>query len=367
MASQRNYGDMLRGLMCGESLGREEACAAFGAVMDGQLSEAQIAALLVALAVKGETVEELTGAAEAMRARVVPIDTGDLEVIDTCGTGGTGLSTFNISTASALVAAGAGVRVAKHGNRTVTRASGSANVLAALGVNIDAACETVARCLAEAGVCFCFAVHHHPAMKYAAPVRKALGVRTIFNLLGPLTNPARARRQVMGVFDASLTEPIARVLGLLGAERALVVHADDGLDELSTTAPTTMSLWERGVRKPGDRHLRPDCVGTPEPVPVFAGGEVVTSTVRPEDFNIPRAKMGDLMIDSAEASAAVVRQVLAGRAGPARDIVALNAAAAIYVAGKAPGIAEAIAPAKASIDSGAAAKALAKLVEISNR
>jgi anthranilate phosphoribosyltransferase len=339
MTAQRKYGDMLRALMAGESLGREEARAVFGAVMDGEFSEAQIAGLLVALAVKGETVEELTGAAEAMRDHVVPIDTGGLEVIDTCGTGGTGLSTFNISTAGALVAAGAGVHVAKHGNRTVTRASGSANVLAALGVNIDAGCDTVARCLAEAGVCFCFAVRHHPAMKYAAPVRKALGVRTIFNLLGPLTNPARARRQVMGVFDARLTEPIARVLGLLGAERALVVHADDGLDELSTTAPTTISRW--------------------------SDGEVVTSVVRPEDFNIPRASMDDLLIDSAEASAAVIRQVLAGRPGAARDIVVLNAAAAIYVAGKAPGIAEAIAPAQASIDSGAAGRALAKLVEIS--
>ena len=340
MTAQRKYGDMLRALMAGESLGRDEARAAFGAVMDGEFSEAQIAGLLVALAVKGETVEELTGAAEAMRDRVVPVDTGVLEVIDTCGTGGTGLSTFNISTAAALVAAGAGVHVAKHGNRTVTRASGSANVLAALGVNIDAGCETVGRCLAEAGVCFCFAVRHHPAMKYAAPVRKALGVRTIFNLLGPLTNPARARRQVMGVFDARLTASVARVLGLLGAEHALVVHADDGLDELSTTAPTTISRW--------------------------SGGEVVTSVVRPEDFNIPRASMDDLLIDSAEASAAVIRQVLAGRPGAARDIVVLNTAAAIYVAGKSPGIAEAIAPAEASIDSGAAGRALAKLVEVSN-
>jgi anthranilate phosphoribosyltransferase len=339
MTGERKYGDMLRALMAGESLGRDEARAAFGAVMDGQFSEAQIAGMLVAMAVKGETVDELTGAAEAMRARVVPIDTGGLEVIDTCGTGGTGLSTFNISTAAALVAAGAGVRVAKHGNRTVTRASGSANVLAALGVNIDAGCETVARCLAEAGVCFCFAVRHHPAMKYAAPVRKALGVRTIFNLLGPLTNPAGARRQVMGVFDARLTEPIARVLGLLGAERALVVHADDGLDELSTTAPTTISQW--------------------------SGGEVATSTVRPEDFNIRRASIDELLIDSAEASAAVVRQVLAGKPGPARDIVVLNAAAAIYVAGKAAGIAEALPAAEKSIDSGAAARTLEKLVEIS--
>lgn len=340
MTAERKYGDILRALMAGDSLGRQEAHAVFGAVMDGQLSEAQIAGLLVALAVKGETVEELTGAAEAMRDHVVPIDTGGRDAIDTCGTGGTGLNTFNISTAAAMVAAGAGVCVAKHGNRTVTRASGSANVLAALGVNLDAAPAVIERCLAEAGVCFCFAIRHHPAMKYAAPVRKALGVRTIFNLLGPLTNPARARRQLMGVFDGRLTEQIARVLGLLGAERALVVHAADGLDELSTASPTTISQW--------------------------ADGEVTTSVVRPEDFNLPAASMDDLLIDSPEASAEVVRQVLAGQRGAARDIVVLNAAAAIYVAGKAPTIAAAIAPAEESIDSGAAGRALAKLIEISN-
>ncbi len=340
MTAQRKYGDVLRALMAGESLGRDEAHAVFGAVMDGQFSEAQIAGLLVAMAVKGETIEELTGAAEAMRDHVVPIDTGGRDAIDTCGTGGTGLNTFNISTAAAMVAAGAGACVAKHGNRTATRVSGSANVLAALGVNLDAEPAAIEQCLAEAGVCFCFAIRHHPAMKYAAPVRKALGVRTIFNLLGPLTNPARARRQVMGVFDGRLTEQIARVLGLLGAERALVVHAEDGLDELSTTSPTTISQW--------------------------ADGEVTTSVVRPEDFNLPVASMDDLLIDSPEASAEVVRQVLAGQRGAARDIVVLNAAAAIYVAGKAPTIAAAIAPAEESIDSGAAGRALAKLIEISN-
>lgn len=326
--------------MAGESLGRDDAHAVFGNVMEGLLSDAQIAGLLVALAVKGETVEELAGAAQAMRDHVVPIDTGGRDAIDTCGTGGTGLNTFNISTAGAMVAAGAGVCVAKHGNRTVTRASGSANVLAALGVNLDADPATIARCLAEANVCFCFAVRHHPAMKYAVPVRKALGVPTIFNLLGPLTNPARAKCQVMGVFDGRLTEKIAQVLGLLGAERALVVHAEDGLDELSTTSPTTVSQW--------------------------ADGKVTTSVVKPEDFNLPRASMDDLLVDSPEASADVVKSVLAGQAGPARDIVVLNAAAAIYVAGKAPTIAAAITPAKESIDSGAAGRSLAKLVEISN-
>jgi anthranilate phosphoribosyltransferase len=340
MTANWSYSDALKTVMAGESLSRDQAHEAFGAVMGGQLTEAQIAGLLVALAVKGETVDELAGAAQAMRDHVVPIDTGGIEVIDTCGTGGTGISTFNISTAAALVAAGAGVAVAKHGNRTVTRASGSANVLEALGVNLDADSETVARCLAEAGVCFCFAIKHHPAMKYAMPVRKALGVRTIFNLLGPLTNPARAKRQVMGVFDARLTEPIARVLGALGAERAMVVHADDGLDEISTTSPTRVSLWD--------------------------AGEVTTSTVQPADFGMATAKLDDLLIDSAKESAALVQWVVSGKHGVHRDIVALNAAAAIYVAGKAEDIAAGVATAEESIDSGAAARALEKLVEVSH-
>ena len=341
MAEEVVYSEVLRAVLAGRSLTRGQTHAAFGQIMGGQWSEAQIAGLLVALAAKGETVEEIAGAAQAMRDCVVPIETGGADVIDTCGTGGTGLSTFNISTAAALVAAGAGAKVAKHGNVTHTRASGSANVLAALGVNLDAPPETLARCLAEAGVCFCYAIRHHPAMRHAGPVRKALGVRTIFNLLGPLTNPAAARRQLMGVFDAGLTETIARVLGLLGAERAMVVHADDGLDELSTTGPTKLSEWR--------------------------DGQVTTRTVRPEDFGLPRATLDDLLADSPEASAAAVRKVLAGERGPARDIVVLNAAAALAVAGKAESIAEGIVLAEAAIDTGAAAEALATLVRISNQ
>ena len=335
------YAEILRAVMRGGHLSRAEARAAFGQIMRGLWNEPQVAGLLVALAVKGETPEEIAGAAEAMRDHVVPIDTGGIEVIDTCGTGGTGLSTFNISTAAALVAAGGGAHVAKHGNRTNTRASGSANVLACLGVNLDASPQAVARCLAEAGVCFCFAVRHHPAMKHAAPVRKALGVRTLFNVLGPLTNPAGARRQVMGIFDASMTQTIAEVLGLLGAVRAMVVHADDGLDEISTTAPTRVSEW--------------------------ADGRVATRTVRPQDFGLPQARLADLMVDSPEASAATVREVLAGAKGPPRDIVLLNAAAALCVAGKAGTIAEGIGIAERSIDTGAAREALRRLVEISNR
>jgi len=334
-----SYSELLGKLLKGEDLTRQEAEAAFNEVMDGKWSEAQIAALLVALAAKGESVDEITGAASAMRAHAVKIDTGGRDVIDTCGTGGTGLSTLNISTAAALVAAGAGVAVAKHGNRTHTRTSGSADVLAALGVNLDASPEIEARCLAGANVCFCFAVRHHPAMKYAAPVRKALGVRTIFNVLGPLTNPAGARRQLMGVFDARWVETIARALSAMGAEHAMVVHAEDGLDEISTTAPTVIAE--------------------------AVGGQVTTRTVQPEDFGLPWAKLGDFAVDSPEDSARRIRDVLAGKKGPDRDIVVLNAAAALAVAGKADDIAAAIPLAERSIDSGAAAAALEKLIELS--
>ena len=335
-----SYRNLLNLVIAGEDLTRQQAYDAFGRIMDGAWNEAQIAALLVALAAKGHCVDEIAGAAQAMREHVVPIDAGNLDVIDTCGTGGTGLSTLNVSTAAALVAAGAGVPVAKHGNKTNTRASGSADVLAAMGVNIEADQAACAHCLAEANICFCFAVRCHPAMKYAAGVRRALGVRTIFNVLGPLTNPAGARRQLMGVFEPELTETIAKVLASLGAVRAMVVHAHDGLDEISTTSATTISE--------------------------LAGGRVVTSTVEPEDFGIGPAKMEELLVESAEHSAEVIGRVLAGRKGRPRDIVVLNAAAAITVAGRADDIGAAVPLAEKSIDSGAAAAALDKLVEISN-
>ena len=338
--SELSYSEILGGVIGGADLTREQAYRAFGQIMDGQLTEAQVAGLLVALAAKGHAVDEITGAAMAMREHAVRIDAGGADVIDTCGTGGTGLSTFNISTAAAMVCAGAGATVAKHGNRTNTRASGSANVLTALGVNLDADPACVGRCLAQAGVGFCFAVKCHPAMKYAVPVRKQLAVRTIFNVLGPLTNPAGARRQLMGVYDAALTEPIASVLGQLGAVRAMVVHADDGLDEISTTSETQVSE--------------------------FADGQVTTRKIKPEDFGLARAAMADLLIDSAEASAEVIRGVLAGQAGAPRDIVLLNAAAALAIAGLADDMAAGIPQAAESIDSGAAAAALEKLVAISN-
>ena len=335
-----SYSELLSAAVGRSDITRDQAHWAFGQLMDGQWTEAQVAALLIALAAKGETVDEIAGAAMAMREHAVRIDTGGADVIDTCGTGGTGLSTFNISTVAALVCAAAGVKVAKHGNRTNTRASGSANVLATLGVNLDAPPEAVARCLDEANVCFCFAIKCHPAMKYAAPIRKQLGVRTIFNVLGPLTNPAGARRQLMGVFDAALTEPIANVLAALGATRTMVVHADDGLDEISTTAATRVSE--------------------------FRDGNVSTRTVKPEDFGLKRADMSDLLIDSPEASARIIQEVLDGAKGPARDIVVLNTAAAMAVADRGETIADCIPLAEEAIDSGSAKTALEKLISASN-
>ncbi|MCD6378505.1 MAG: anthranilate phosphoribosyltransferase [Planctomycetes bacterium] len=334
------YREYLQMAMSPAGLTRQQAEAAFGQIMDGAWTPVQIAGILVAMAQRGETVDEITGAAAAMRQRAVKVDAGGRDVIDTCGTGGTGLSTLNVSTAAAIVAAGAGAYVAKHGNRTHTRASGSADVLMALGVKIEADERTVARCLSEAGIGFCFAVRHHPAMKSAGPVRNELGVRTVFNIIGPLTNPAGARRQLMGVFDGALIETIAEVLKALGAVRAIVVHADDGLDEISITSPTHLAELK--------------------------GGQITSATIKPEDFGIKRASLKDLEVKSAEESAQRIRAVLEGKAGADRDIIVLNAAAALVVAGKVDTIADGITAAADAIDNGSAAKSLEKLIEISN-
>ena len=331
---------MLRDVLDGRDLTHDEAHETFGQIMDGLWTEAQIAGLLVALSSKGETAEEIAGAAAAMRDHAVPVETGGARVVDIVGTGGTGLRTFNISTTTSLVVAGAGLKVAKHGNRTNLRASGSADVLAALGVNLDATPECQAKCLAEAGVCFCFAIRHHPAMKYAAPVRKQLGVRTIFNVLGPLTNPAGVKRFLMGVYREELTETMASALGALRSDRAMVVHAADGLDEFSTTCETKVSEWR--------------------------DGKVTTRRVRPEEFGFERAKLDDLIIDSPDQSAAVLKRVLSGEKGPARDIVLLNAAAALTIGEVAPDIGAGLPLAEKSIDSGAAKAALERLIEVSN-
>jgi anthranilate phosphoribosyltransferase len=321
-------------------LTHEQAHAIFTELMDGKLSEAQIAGFLMALAVKGERVAEIAGAAQAMREHAVRIDTDGLDVLDIVGTGGTGLKTFNISTTTCFVAAGAGAKVAKHGNVTNSRPSGAANVLSALGVNIDAPPTVVSRCIAEAGVGFCFARLLHPAMKFAAPVRKQLAVRTIFNVLGPLTNPAGARRLLMGTFSDEWTEPLSEVLGRLGATRAWVVHAADGLDEISITSPTRVSDYRDGVAN--------------------------SRTIRPEDFGLKRARLEDIAADSPETSARTLRTVLDGMKGPARDIVLLNAAAALVVADLAGDMEEGLKLAQRSIDSGAARQALKDLIRISN-
>jgi anthranilate phosphoribosyltransferase len=324
----------------GQDLSRKQAGEAFERIMSGQATEVEIAALLTALALKGESTDEIVGAAEVMRAKVTRISCDDPDAIDTCGTGGDGISTFNVSTASGIVAAAAGATVAKHGNRTNTRASGSAEALAELGVNIDADVPTVERCLRECRVGFLFAVNLHPAMKHAAPVRKALGIRTIFNLLGPLTNPAGVKRQVLGVNRPELTEKIAMVLAELGAEHAMVVHGMDGLCDLTITGPSRISE--------------------------VSGEQIRTYVVEPEQVGLKTGSLADLRVASPIASGARIREVFAGKQGADRDIVLLNAGAALVVAGKVKDIKAGIALAEEAIDSQAASQTLAKLVEVSH-
>jgi len=332
--------ELLKNLLAGEDLTEEQAREAMGTIMSGGATDAQIAGFLIALRLKGETVAEITGCAEAMRQAATHIDVGELDVVDTCGTGGDRTGTFNISTAAALVAAGAGVPIAKHGNRGVSSGSGSADVLRELGVKLEADADTVARCVREAGIGFLFAPALHKAMKYAIGPRRELGVRTVFNVLGPLTNPAGARRQVMGIFDEALVETIAGVLNGLGATRAMVVHSADGMDELSISAETHVAE--------------------------VAGGAVRSYSVAPEDAGVERGDLADLCVADVAESAELIRSVLHGAAGPARQVVLLNAGAVVCVADGASSLREGVETAARSIDSGAAAAALAKLVAVSN-
>ncbi|HEX6902584.1 MAG TPA: anthranilate phosphoribosyltransferase [Thermoanaerobaculia bacterium] len=318
----------------GESLSREETEELFGQLMDGLVSETLKAALLVALRMKGEAVSEISGAAAAMRSRSIPIPHTTQGLVDTCGTGGDGRGTFNISTAAALVAAAAGVPVAKHGNRSVSSRSGSADVLAALGVNIEISPETAGRTLDAVGITFLFAPLLHPAMREVMPVRRELGMRTIFNVLGPLTNPAGARRQVMGVYSEALVEPIGHVLRDLGAEHALVVHGD-GLDEITTTGRTRIAE----VRD----------------------GEVRLYDLEPERFGLRRARLEELAGGAPEENAAAVRRVFGGETGPLADVTALNAGAALYVSGLAASHEEGVVKARETLASGAAAQKLEEL------
>ena len=323
----------------GEDLSRGEMTDAMNQIMSGEATDAQIGAFLIALRVKGESVDEIAGAASVMREKATPIATRHDVIVDTCGTGGDHSGTFNISTTAAFVAAGAGLCVAKHGSWSVTSQSGSADVLSALGVNIEASPETVSRCLDDVGVGFLFAPALHGAMKYAIGPRREIGARTIFNALGPLTNPAGAKRQVVGVYSAALTETLAGVLGTLGLARAFVVHGSDGLDEMTLTGPTRVSELKNG--------------------------SVSTYDVSPGDFGLAQAPADALKGGDADYNAEITRSILNGEEGPRRDIVLLNAAAAIVAGDKARDLNEGVQVAAEVIDSGKALEKLEGLVAAS--
>jgi anthranilate phosphoribosyltransferase len=324
----------------GENLSLDEMRAAIGAMMQGTCTEGEIASLLTALAHKGETVDEIAGAAAAMREHMTPIRSQRRNILDTCGTGGTGSKLFNVSTAAAIVAAAAGVPVAKHGNRSVTSKTGSADVLEKLGVKIDAAPAVIERCLNEIGLCFCFARSMHPAMRHVAPVRAKLGMRTIFNLLGPLSNPAGAEFQLLGTGNDELRRKLAQVMLLLGTRRAVLVTGEDRLGEVTLAGKTFLTIAENGA--------------------------VRELTWTPADFGLKTQPLNSLEVANADESAAIIREVFAGKIGPARDLVVLNAAAALWAARKDASTANCARLAADAIDSGAAQQALAELVKVSN-
>jgi anthranilate phosphoribosyltransferase len=322
------------------------------AIMSGAATNAQIAAFLTALRMKGETVEELIGFAQVMRQKAVRIRVHDDEVagmtgtdremlIDTCGTGGDATGTFNVSTATAFVVAGSGLKVAKHGNRSVSSLCGSADVVETLGINLDLTPQKVARCVDEVGIGFLYAPLLHTAMKHVMPVRREMAIRTVFNMLGPLTNPASANAQIIGVYSASLTEPLARVLAELGTVRAFVVHGADNLDEISNTGESRVSEVREGM--------------------------VRSYTVRPEDFGLARTTIGELMGGDREENARIIRAILDGEAGPKRDIVLMNSAAALVAGAKARDLKEGVGLAAHAIDSGAALRKLEALIGLSRR
>lgn len=333
---------LLGRVSAGEHLSFEDMAQAIDAMLAGSWSEAEIGLFLVALRAKGETADEVAGAAMAMRRHMTPIRSSRRGLVDTCGTGGNASTTFNVSTTAALVTAAAGVPVAKHGNRRVTSRSGSADVLRELGVQVEADVATVERCLDELGICFCFAPLLHGAMRAVAAVRQRLGMATIFNLLGPLANPAGATRQLMGVGRPETQQLLAEALARLGTERAFVVHGSDGLGELTITGPSR--VWEVGTRVGPAREF----------------------TFSPEEFGLEPGSLAAVEVDSPAASAAVVRRVLAGERGPAREIVLLNAAAALLVADAEPTPPAAARRAAEALDSGAARELLARLAALSH-
>lgn len=333
--------DAIARLVEGLDLSEAEAEAVMDEIMGGQATPAQIGAFLTALRLKGETVSEIVGFARSMRNHVIPVRPERTDLVDTCGTGGDGAGTFNISTTAAFVIAGAGLGVAKHGNRSVSSQSGSADVLEALGANLNLTPQQVADCIDETGIGFLFAPLHHPAMKYAIGPRREMGIRTVFNILGPLTNPAFAPAQIMGVFDSALTEPLARVLQGLGCQAAFVVHGASGLDELSTTGPNQVSH--------------------------FLNGRVETTSVDPAIYGLPRATLDELRGGTPGENAEITRSILRGEmADHRRDVVLLNAAAALVAGGRAEDIADGIDKAAGAIDSGDAYATLERFVAFTN-
>jgi anthranilate phosphoribosyltransferase len=343
MAEITSIGGAIARVSAGDSIDEREAKLVMGQMMDGEATPAQISALVVAMRMKGETVDEIVGFARAMRERATPVRPNVAHYIDTCGTGGDGLHTFNISTTTAFVVAGAGVPVAKHGNRAVSSAAGSADVLEALGVDVSLAPAEMARCIDECGVGFLFAPSLHASMRHAALPRREIGIRTVFNILGPLTNPAGAKRQLLGVYDVRLAPVLAEVAGRLDAERVLVVHGHPGMDEVSASGPTTIAEFDGAV------------------------GGVRTYSLVPEEVGIARGTLADIAGGDAAENAGIMRGVLAGEHGPRRDVVLMNTAAALFAAGAVADLAEGIVRARESIDSGRAAEALERLVAVSTR
>lgn len=331
---------IIRKIIAQEPLSAAEMTHAMHTIMTGQATPAQIGGVLVGLRMRGETVTEISAAASVMRELSTKVSVNSEHLVDTCGTGGDSSGTFNISTASAFVTAAAGAHVAKHGNRSVSSKSGSADVLEAAGVNLNLTSPQVAQCIEQVGVGFLFAQLHHSAMKHAIAPRRELGVRTIFNLLGPLTNPANAPNQILGVFAKEWVRPMAEVLQTLGSRHVMVVHAADGLDEISISSPTFVAELKDGA--------------------------IREYTIQPEDFGLTRASLDSLRVPDATSSFALIQRVFAGESGAARDIVCLNAGAAIYVAGLADTHAAGIAKAQVAIDSGVAAQRLQALVALTN-
>lgn len=329
--------DCIRRVVAGKDLSADEMRGAIEAVMDGAATPAQIAALLIALALKGETAAEIAGAASAMRAHALPVHTARRPLMDVCGTGGDSSGSFNVSTAVAFVVAGAGVAVAKHGNRAMSSRCGSADVLAELGVRIDAPPQLAGEALERHGIAFLFAQTHHPAMRHVAPVRREIGVRTLFNMLGPLTNPAGATRQVVGVAQPEAGALLAAALAQLGSERAAVVHGTDGMDEVTLSAPTRVVEW--------------------------TGAELIEYEIRPEELGFRQCPAADVAGGEAQENAALIRRVLEGRAGPHRQIVLLNAGLALKIAGVVDDLAAGCRAAAHSIDTGAAIGKLHDLVQ----